>query len=420
MAATQLLLQHRYAHNLAYDWSGHRNHGHLVDVSTSDPSGGLVFSGAGGARVEVHNSSSLRDFGELRIRAVFQARPTSPKRRYNLVEGHLAFALVVNDNGSLQGTIRSPSAGWIGPLSAPGVVSMGTWHTAEFVHDGVSRGRLFLDGALVAERFDAAGPIPQLGPKGITIGHWPEDDRYTLVGELAEVDLWKDNPKQDAKQVIGDCCIDRKWLDERVRESRRRGWTAEAARDRLADFFGAARSAAAEVRGGSPARVAQLSALTSQCLSAIAAGNASALQSNLSSLDGVIRSQLSEARIEQLGHELLSSLQATPLGDRLSGSTDDSLTFLKQLASHSCMGSLIPSDPKDRKPHHHPPEKIPSRDPADPAPTDVPPSPDPVPAHESVAVPPGVDPDAPPRPQPSHQPPVGTAQNDPGDDDDLA
>src|SRR5678815_512885 len=123
MSATKLVLHHRYRDDLAYDWSRNNNHGRLWNVRTGNGSAGspnvLLFHG-GDSRVEVARSGSLRDFGELRVRAVFRVESALPVRRYNFVEGELAFALFREPDGSLHGTINSPTAGWTGPQSAPG------------------------------------------------------------------------------------------------------------------------------------------------------------------------------------------------------------------------------------------------------------------------------------------------------------
>lgn len=392
MPATQLLLHHRYQHNIAFDWSGHANHGLLEHVATDDPNG-LAFQADPGALVAVQNSPSLRDFGELRVRVIF--RPlllATVSRRLNLVEGHLSFALVVNPNQSLQGTINSPSDGWVGPLSQPGVVSMGTWHTADFSHDGISRSRLHLDGVLVAEHNAAAGPIPDLGPKGVIIGHWPEDDRYTFAGDLADVQIWKDDPARDAAQALDDCCLDRSWVDERVQEARRDGWTGDAARASFAKLFGDARAAAAEVRGGDPARIGQIQGLTQQALLSISSGDTAGLEGTLGSLQNLVTGQLGSTRVDQLGHELLDALRATPVGGWMGDTPEGSLAFFEQLVTRTCLGHLVPDRPKDREPkQEHPPEKLPPRDPATADGSDVPVPPDPPLADEHVDVPPDVD-----------------------------
>ena len=386
MSATKLVLHHRYRDDIAYDWSRNNNHGHLVGVHTGTGAApNVLLYGGGPARVEVRPSPSLRDFGELRVRAVFRADAELPVRRFNLVEGEFAFALVRDADGSLHGTINTPGAGWLGPQSAPGLVKTKTWHTADFVHDGISHGRLFLDDQLVAERWDVFGPIRDLGARGVWIGHWPGDDRYTLHGQLAEVAIWKDDPHRDAARAIDDCCLDKAWLDERIAEARRRGWTGEKARDRCADFFALCRAAVAEVRGGDASRTKTMATLTQQGMNALAGRDAAGLTAVITSLQPLVLAQLGGTRIDQLGHELWDALRATPLGEWLHGSEAESLAFLGELVRRSCLDDVVPKPPhrgEDHPPHE--PDRRPSGDPD----TDHDPPPDPVPSDEKPEEPP--------------------------------
>jgi hypothetical protein len=379
MSATQLLLHHRYRNNMAYDWSRLNNHGHLVGVDTS--TGHLHFDG-GADRVEVRPSSSLRDFGELRVRVVFRPDPTIGfLQRFNLVEGEFSFAVVRDADRSVSGTINCPGVGWKGVHSAPGSVEPDQWHVVDFIHDGVSHARLYLDGALVDENYDVPGPIPNLGGRGVWIGHWPGDDRYTMRGELDEVQIWKDDPKKDAGQVIDDCCLDEEWIDQRVGEARRQGWDAENARERLADFFAKARAATAEVRGGDQARTAVMAGLTQQGLNAMAQRDADGLGVTLQTLGTLVTAQLGAPRVDQLGHELWDALKATPLGIWMGQTEQEALAFFQEAAEHLCLDGLVPRDPK--RPRPKPPPTDGGQPPGDPD-TDHEPPADPKPAHDQV------------------------------------
>jgi hypothetical protein len=390
MSATKLVLHHRYRNELAYDWSRNNNHGHLVDVHTGVGSAAfpnvLLFHG-GSSRVEVRRSSSLRDFGELRIRAVFRIEPEAPPRRYNLVEGELAFALFCEPDGSLHGTINSPIVSWTGPQSAPGIVTPNVWHTADYVHDGVSHARLFLDETLVADQWDEVGPIPNLASQGILIGYWPGgDDRYTLRGQLDEVLIWKDDPHRDAQRAIDECCLDKEWVDQRIDEARRNGWTGTKARETIGAFFDLCRSAVAEVRNGSPSQTKQMAALTQQGVSAIASRDASGLTAVLLSLQGILAHQLGPTRLQQLSQELWAALRGTPAGIWLRGSDEEIVAFLQEIARRSCLDGIVPPRPPERDPHR--PEPRPDEtfvgDPF----TDRPPPPDPAPSGEVAEEPP--------------------------------
>jgi hypothetical protein len=389
VSTTQLILSHRYRDNVAYDWSHHNNHGHLVGAHTGNGSAvspnRLLLAG-GGDRVEVRPSTSLRDFGELRVRVTFRAESHGgPMHRYNLVEGEFAFALVRESDGSLIGTINSPSAGWIGPQSAPGLVTLDQWHVADFVHDGVSHGRIFLDHQLVGERWDMDGPIGDLGARGVWIGHWPGDDRYTFVGQLDEVQIWKDDPEKDASRVIDDCCLDEAWMDQRVAEARRAGWTAETARDTLAALFGQARAVTAEVRDGDRVRSARIADLTQQALNAMAVHDEPGLEQALAGLRALVEAQLG-VRTGRLGLELWELLRATPVGMWMGEGEQDALVFFTELADRVCLGDMVaPHRGKGDEPGH---EKLPPASPAGDPDTDHDPPPGPTPAHDKVDVPP--------------------------------
>jgi len=388
MSATKLVLHHRYRDDLAYDWSRNNNHGRLWNVRTGDGSAGspnvLLFHG-GDSRVEVARSGSLRDFGELRVRAVFRVESALPVRRYNFVEGELAFALFREPDGSLHGTINSPTAGWTGPQSAPGLVTGDRWHTADYLHDGISHARLYLDEQLVAERWDEVGPIPNLGPQGVLMGYWPGgDDRYTLNGQLAEVQIWKNDPKHDAARAIDECCLEREWVDARIEEARRNGWTGEKARDTIAAFFEMCRAAVAEVRGGDAARTKQMAALTQQGVSAIAGRDAPGLTTVLLALQGLIAHQLGPARLDQLSHELWNQLRRTPAGIWLGGSDAEVLAFLQEVARRSCLDGIVPPRRPERDPQ---PPKLDEQPAGDPD-TDHPPPQDPQPSYETPEEPP--------------------------------
>ena len=331
----------------------------------------------------MRRSSSLRDFGELRIRAVFRAEPETLARRYNLVEGEWAFALFVEPNGVLHGTINSPALGLTGPRSAPGVVQWNVWHVADYVHDGTSHARLFLDGVLVAEQWDEVGPIPNLGPQGILIGYWPgNDDRYTMRGQIDEVQIWKDDPRRDA-DPLDECCLDRSWLDERIGEARRVGWDGERSRETLVEFFRLCRAAVAEARGGDPLRTKQIAALTQQGRNAIAARDPAGLTAALQALQALLIAQLGAARFTQLGHELWDALRATPLGHWLRGSDEETFAFLREVVARSCFDGILPDDRHERPPPPRPDDRF-SGDPE----TDRPPRPDPEPSGETPEEPP--------------------------------
>ncbi len=211
MIATRLILWHQYANGRAFDLSENRNHGRLADVGLGAGafSSSLHFTG-GDCAVWVEPSPSLTNLREVRTQVHFNWDPVTAGHRHNLIEGELSFSMFVNPDGSLQATILNQLGNWEGTQSAAGVVPTGEWHTAEFVHDGISHCTLYLDGHVVAEGYSSPGPVRSVGGTGIAIGHWPEiPATYTLEGYVDWVKVWCDDPVKDGGQLIDDCCIDR-------------------------------------------------------------------------------------------------------------------------------------------------------------------------------------------------------------------
>ena len=254
MIAERLILWHAYRGGLAFDLSENRNHGHLRDVALgAGPfSSALQFSG-GDSEVRVEPSPSLTNLREVRAQVHFHWDPSAPNvRRHNLIEGQLAFALFVNPDGSLQGTILNQLGSWEGATSAPGVVPIGEWHTAEFVHDGIGHCTLYLDGHVVAEGFSSPGPVRSVGPNGVAIGHWPEQpDQYTLEGYIDLVKVWCDDPVKNGGELVDDCCIDRPAIAANSDRLRDRGLDSTSLGELVRGLFDIGRRAAYWITEGS-------------------------------------------------------------------------------------------------------------------------------------------------------------------------
>ena len=121
----QLVLRHTYAHGLTFDASNNRNHGRPVAVTpgTGPFDGSYRFDG-GPSRIDVAPSASLEALTAIRVTVRFLHDPAAPgTRRANLVEAYASFALFVQPDGSLMGTIVDAAGAWTGATSAPGVVT---------------------------------------------------------------------------------------------------------------------------------------------------------------------------------------------------------------------------------------------------------------------------------------------------------
>jgi len=103
----RLVMHHIYANGMAFDLSGYRNHGVPYDVSQAPTPYAPSFTYTQpNSRVLVSASASLQDLIAVRAVTTFNLDPAGGiTRRYNLIEGHLCFALFINPDGSLSGTI---------------------------------------------------------------------------------------------------------------------------------------------------------------------------------------------------------------------------------------------------------------------------------------------------------------------------
>lgn len=219
----KLVVHHRYVRGSAWDASGNGNHGVTTDVvAGSGPfDGSLQFVG-GTSRIDVARSSRLSDLGAFRCSVSFNLENPTPNRRYNLAEGHLTFALYLQTNLTLTATILDANGQWRGPTFGLSAASLAGWHRADCGHDGVSTGWLAFDGQVVAVRTDVPGPVRPFGPRGLTIGHWPEPvAQYAFDGHLSEAWLWTVRPDPP----IDFCCLDRDALADAEAILRRKGWT---------------------------------------------------------------------------------------------------------------------------------------------------------------------------------------------------
>lgn len=219
----KLVLHHRYVRGKAWDASGNGNHGLVNDVmaGVGPFDGSLAFVGAT-SRIDVARSSRLDDLGAFRCSVSFNLENPDPNRRYNLAEGHLTFALYLQANLTLTATIVDANGQWRGPTFPLSAAALAGWHRADCGHDGVSTGWLAFDGQVVAVRNDIPGPVRPFGPRGLTIGHWPEPvAQYAFDGHLSEAWLWKVRPDPP----IDFCCLDRDALADAEAILRRNGWT---------------------------------------------------------------------------------------------------------------------------------------------------------------------------------------------------
>jgi hypothetical protein len=277
-----LVLHHSYAHGIAFDLSNNRNHGTPMSVTPGTGSLAPSFEFTDpDSRINVAPSPTLMDLRAIRAIVRFRiATGQGRARRYNLMEGFVSFALYVEANRALTGTIVDAAGAWSGVSSRPGLVKTpARWHTAEFVHDGISRCALYLDGAEVARADGVQGPVRSVGNLGVTIGHWPDPPGdYTFNGHIGETQLYAYDPADEAKQFADRCCID--W--DVLREERDRlvsdGWTRERLMDVWDDLLALGIEAAAAARGSSAANADLFDRIGKEAQAALLRGDADGLR----------------------------------------------------------------------------------------------------------------------------------------------
>jgi hypothetical protein len=311
----RLVLHHLYA-TTAFDLSNNRNHGAPIDVSTTTGVYSPSFSfGSGDSQIRVEPSPTLADLGAVRAVITFNLAPGGPlSRRYNLMEGHLSFALFINPDGSLQGTILDASGAWTGAKSAPNTVRPGQWHTAELQHDGINQLQLVLDGAVVAAAYNVLGQVRSVGPHGIAVGHWPEASGvYTFEGYLREAWLYKYDPYKDVNGLFDPCCTDRKGLAEAVAKLRAAGETADsvAAKGREVLAFGYEMLAA--VRGGDGAVTKRQEGLSQQAWAAFLRQDQGGFSTALGQLAALAQGRLTHGQQEAFHKRQDDLLASLPL-----------------------------------------------------------------------------------------------------------
>lgn len=318
MNATRLVLHHTYERRLAFDVSEHGNHGRSAAVfsGTGEFASSFRFTG-GPSRVSIRPSPTLQQLRSLRVRVRFVHLPSAPgTRRHNLVEGHVSFALFVNPDGSLQGTIVQRDGTWDGVRTVAGVVQPNQWCVVELDHDSLSHLRLFVNGVKLAERFDIEGPVRSVGPNGVAVGHWPEpDDRYTFEGWIDDVRLWAWDPRRQADDLLDPCCLDRDSLDEIAKRVRAAGWTSLQLGQNVRALLDIGADVAQRARGGDPVRTARAKQLARDAALAIRRRDLPSLGVAMQAYDTFARQRLTPGQLVDFGNGVLANLRAGPLAE---------------------------------------------------------------------------------------------------------
>jgi hypothetical protein len=278
----KLVLHHTYAQGTAFDISNNRNHGTPIKVvaGTGAYAPSFEFTDPDG-RIDVAPSPTLTDLRQ--IRAVVRFRigfGPGQVRRLNLIEGFMSFALYVEADRALTGTIVDAAGQWRGASTRPGLVKTpGRWHEAELLHDGVSRVTLVLDGSVVAVADGVRGPVRSVGPLGIAIGHWPDPPgTYTFHGHIGETRLYAYDPAEEARRLAERCCVDREALAAEAARLADEGWTREALMDLVDELVALGNDAIATARDSGPANAEMIDRTVNEAVGALMRGDADGLR----------------------------------------------------------------------------------------------------------------------------------------------
>jgi len=202
------LLQYNFENHVAVDETGNGHTGVVslpnadcwIDAPVTGVATAILYDNPQ-SQVTVPDGPGLGGWPGFRVRAVFA--PSDFDRRINLVEGDGAFALFVERDASLQGTIYDGTT-WYGVASEPGVIQPDTWYAADFEYNPATTLVLRLDGEIVDLMVTHGDPVRPVGPAGIKIGYWPGgDDRYTFLGLMGPVAIDTLDPANDLATVVG-------------------------------------------------------------------------------------------------------------------------------------------------------------------------------------------------------------------------
>jgi hypothetical protein len=256
-----------YTRGLAVDSSGMSNHGIPIDVTAGAP--GFAFNQAG-SRINIRPSNSLMSLGCIRAGVSFSLQPRDAAHRYNLAEGFESFALFVNPNLSLSGTIYDANENWTGATSPANTVTANKTHVAILECDGISMVRVLLDGTVVAENYNVAGTVRGVGSMGLAIGHWPNPpNQYTFEGTIFAALLQKYSPRDDAARFIDPCCYNRKAIANWFARMAKKGVSISQLTKASIALKATAATAAAAGRGGTKAGTVAQRALAAALVRAI-------------------------------------------------------------------------------------------------------------------------------------------------------
>jgi uncharacterized protein YeaC (DUF1315 family) len=197
----ELVLHHRYDDPRPHDLSGNGNYGYGAPHRGPGSRPGrkaALFDGSAD-RIFVTPSHTLTRPGD--IRADLTVKLDAFGHRRTLIEGYLSFAVGVEGDGALGGSVYRAQQ-WTGVQTGPGLVPLDTWITVTFVYTKDGAMMLSMNGETVAESYQELGEAAGLAwPFGLNIGAWPDGDQRLWQGCIEEVMLWRSMPEPRTLQA---------------------------------------------------------------------------------------------------------------------------------------------------------------------------------------------------------------------------
>lgn len=187
----ELVLYHDYRSGEARDRSGFQNHGQMENLyfgpGREEGVVALHFNGEN-SRISVHPSQSLSYLENLRIDAVIWLDELG--RRRNIIEGFLAFAFMIEEDGRIEAKIYNGKR-WEGVSTPAGSMPIQEWVQVTFIYDESDTGAIYLNNDLLAAEYRQLGKVNGVQwPFGISIGAWPDADSFVFQGKMEQIKLW--------------------------------------------------------------------------------------------------------------------------------------------------------------------------------------------------------------------------------------
>jgi hypothetical protein len=196
----ELILSHQYHHGAALDSSGFENHGRVEGPALAEGrlagTRALGFDGVGD-RIVIPPSRSLRDIRALRVDATVFLDELGGRR--TILEGFSSFALLVEPDGVLEGTIYNGSR-WEGVRGPEHGMPLRRWVRITYVYDGLNTSVLYLDDEELALDMRPLGEMePVSWPFGLNVGAWPDRNHRMFKGKIEEIQVWR-RPREPASR----------------------------------------------------------------------------------------------------------------------------------------------------------------------------------------------------------------------------